>query len=137
MTLQAINRSSTARRGFGALVLLAFVLKALLPPGVMLARFDERAQLVICGEGIGPAAASTPPMAGMDHSAHAAHATHTSQGCPYAQANAVGAAAHYATHSVPWFSALQLAVVSGGTPVSPDPPLRYRAPRGPPSPTEA
>jgi len=146
MTLQAINRSSTARRRFGALLWLALGLKVLLPPGFMLAQVDGHPQLVMCPAGIQaravatnstPAMADMPPMAGMDHGAHVghgAHADHAAQGCPFALASGVAFVAQHATQPDPWFLLLKPAIALAGTTAAPEPPLRHRAPRGPPIP---
>ena len=120
MTLQAFHRSPLARRCFGVLVVLVFGLKALMPTGFMLASIDGHAQLVMCP-------------AGAHHAHHAAHAAIAAQQCPFALASGAALAVQAQAPAEPYFTTLQSAHADAVVSVPLAPPLRHRAPRGPPA----
>jgi hypothetical protein len=137
------------RRGWGRVALLAALLacclRALNPPGAMLAFSEGIPSWVPCiGDTItAPAAHAAHHMAGHDmtghemsgqHAAgadpHAAH--HAASTCPFAVAHAAGLQAAPPTVLVPTLLPLPSAASAVDVPAPSLPPLRFRAPRGPP-----
>ena len=134
-------------RWLGALALLAFALHALIPTGFMVARVDGHAELVMCPSGlyhvhgVDPAA-DTLAMAGMHHGAlmhhgpgvdHSGHAALAAQQCPFALASGAALTAQVRSPAEPYFVFLRPLRADVVTSVPADPPLRHRAPRGPPA----
>ncbi len=147
MTLQLIHRSPLARRWFGVLVVLLFGLRALMPTGFMLAAVDGHARWVMCPVGLDHDggklhAAAMHAMAGMEHGPagdhvvgidHAAHAALAAQQCPFALATGAALSAWQQQPAEPYFVALRLVRADAVVSVPAVPPLRHRAPRGPPA----
>ncbi len=147
MTLQSMRRSPAARRWFGVLVLLAFAFKALVPEGYMVAKVDGRARLVMGPAGLYHSAAvhhagGMHDMAGMQHAPgdaatagvnHAGHAVLAAGQCPYALAGGAALAMQISSPAAPYYAVVQPARVGAGITVPVAPPLRHRAPRGPPA----
>ncbi len=141
MSLQAIHRSRAARRWIGALALLAFGLKALVPTGFMLAAVEGQVRLVMCPAGMHhppgmPTMAEMIHGPGAEHAAtvdHAAHAALASQQCPFALASGAALLAQAPSPAEPYFLWLPPARAGAVASVPAAPPLRHHAPRGPPA----
>ena len=134
MASQTIFRSRI-RRWISVLAVLVFAVRALLPTGYMLTEVHGQLSMVMCPAGLHHGGGThhlspMPPMDGMHHSAHdSLSTTH----CPFALAGSVGLLAQAPAPAEPYFVLLRrpLAVAVVSVPVAP--PLRHRAPRGPPS----
>ena len=116
-------------------VVLVFGFKGLIPQGYMLATVDGHTRLVICPAGI-HYAADRHSMPGMVHSSnidHIAHASLAAAQCPFALASGAAFHAAVAVPAAPDFVVLQPARFCETASLPITPPLRYHAPRGPPT----
>ena len=115
--------------------LLACCLRALNPPGAMLAFSDGIPSWVPCiGDTIAaPPAHAAHHMAGHDMAGHhAGYAGHAASTCPFAVAHAAGLQAAPLAVRVPTLSPFPSAASNVDVPAPSLPPPRFRAPRGPP-----
>jgi hypothetical protein len=123
MAAQSFMRSGQPRGGFAVLAALALCLKALLPTGYMIAVVDGEARLIICPAGVHQPSTMHHEAGAMDMT-HAQHVVqHAAADCPFALAAAAAHATAAVESAEPYFVLLPNAA----------PPLRHRAPRGPPS----
>ena len=130
-----MSRSARRSRWVSVFVVLVFALKALIPPGYMLAPVDGHARLVMCPAGI-HYPAGMHSMAGMVHVNEVGHAEHASLAvtqCPFALAGGVALLAAAGAVAEPHYVTLQPARPCATASVPTTPPARYHAPRGPPS----
>jgi hypothetical protein len=135
MTALATLRQARLKGWLGAMVVLVFGLRALIPSGYMLASVEGHSRLVICPSGL-HYAAGMHTMAGMTHGsgmAPGAHATFSAEHCPFALA---GGAALYTSSGVwaePGYVILQPKNSRAPASIPIAPPTRYDAARGPPT----
>ena len=135
MTVHGRHRKYAARRWASVLTVLVFGFRALIPTGYMYAAVDGHTRLVMCPAGI-LHAAGVPVMPGMDHTFgmnHAAHAALAADHCPFALAGGAALLAAAQTPREPFFVILRPAQAPALVSAPAAPPLRYHAPRGPPS----
>ena len=135
MNQQLRKRSRRARYMLGALTVLVFGFKALIPVGYMYAAVDGHTRLVMCPAGLG-GAANTHHMDGLVHVSgmkHVGHAALRADQCPFALAGGAGLLATSHTPLEPYFTILHPARAQAVASVPTAPPSRYHAPRGPPS----
>ena len=137
MSLQELHGSARARSWFGALLVLAFGLRALVPTGYMIDAVDAHARLVLCPAGLHQAVGAhhhhsgMGQLAGMNHAAHGAQ--HAAADCPFALASGAALVAAARQPAQPYFAWLPRAPAVAVASIPTAPPPRHHAPRGPPS----
>jgi hypothetical protein len=127
----------------GVLAVAVFCLRSLIPTGCMLATVDGHARLVLCPASVqragsmdtaGHALAMADGMA-MDHGAmhHGEHAAAGAEHCPFAMSGGASLFASNQQPVEPFYLLLQPGRAPPIDSVANSPPLRFHAPRGPPS----